>query len=206
MDNGGVGNSYYLNAPGMGDGEGMVNGPRYVSSNDPRTPYVTLGPGPFGGMMNFPANYAQSGPVTLTMASATEARLIQAEAELVADPAGGTWLTRLNQLRQTVGLADTTDPGAGLSEPAAMRARVDLLFRERAFWLYLTGHRQGDLRRLIRQYAALGYAPDLVYPSSASGATYPGGTGLYGEVLVAPVPASERELNPQYSGCINSGA
>jgi len=41
---------------------------------------------------------------------------------------------------------------AALTDPGTAEARVDLLFRERAFWFFLTGHRQGDLRRLIRQY------------------------------------------------------
>ena len=31
-----------------------------------------------------------------------------------------------------------------------------MLFRERAFWMYLTGHRLGDMRRLIRQYGRAG--------------------------------------------------
>jgi len=30
--------------------------------------------------------------------------------------------------------------------------QIDVMFRERAFWLYGTGTRLGDLRRLIRQY------------------------------------------------------
>ena len=29
---------------------------------------------------------------------------------------------------------------------------MDLLFSERAFWMFATGHRLGDMRRLIRQY------------------------------------------------------
>ena len=40
--------------------------------------------------------------------------------------------------------------------------RVDLLFRERAFNLFLTGHRVGDLRRLMYQY---GRAPETVLPT-----------------------------------------
>ena len=38
----------------------------------------------------------------------------------------------------------TLDPGDAVG-------RENLLFRERAFWLFLTGHRMGDLRRLISQ-------------------------------------------------------
>ena len=35
------------------------------------------------------------------------------------------------------------------------------MFRERAFWLYLSGHRLGDLRRMVRQY---GRSADAVFP------------------------------------------
>jgi hypothetical protein len=36
-----------------------------------------------------------------------------------------------------------------------------MIFRERAFWLYATGHRLGDMRRLIRDY---GRAATTVFP------------------------------------------
>jgi hypothetical protein len=90
------------------------------------------------------------------------------------------------------GLAPLTDPGTP-------EARVDLVFRERAFWLYLTGHRQGDLRRLIRQY---GRDPETVYPTGP----YSGGYGTYGSDVDAPVPVQERQTNPRYAGCISRGA
>jgi len=93
------------------------------------------------------------------------------------------------------GLAPLTDPGASLSGQAAIDARVDLLFRERAFWLFITGHRQGDLRRLIRQYGRL---PNSVYPTGSYG------NGLeYGSTVVLTVP---EQSNPLYEGCINHGA
>ena len=87
------------------------------------------------------------------MADWIEARLFQAEAALQSLPndtasQGTGWLGILNHLRETAispALTDTTDVGS-------LDARVNLLFRERAFWLFLTGHRQGDMRRLIRQY------------------------------------------------------
>ena len=68
----------------------------------------------------------------------------------------GGWLARLNALRATVpGLVPLTDPGT-------TAARQDLHFSERAFWLFATGHRLGDLRRLIRQYDR---DPESVFPS-----------------------------------------
>ena len=36
--------------------------------------------------------------------------------------------------------------------PATHDGVITLFFTERAYWLYLTGHRLGDLRRLVRDY------------------------------------------------------
>jgi tetratricopeptide (TPR) repeat protein len=86
-----------------------------------------------------------------------------------------------------------------LQDPGTADARVDLLFRERAFWLFLTGHRLGDMRRLIRQY---GRTPEALFPNGA----YRGGSGHYGTSVNAPIPAAERAANPLFTGCINRGA
>ncbi len=203
--------------PSVADREG-ANGLDYRSSGDPRTRTVRLGAGLFGGDMYYPDpnKFAQTGFVNFTLANGIEARLIEAEAALHAG--GADWLVKLNALR-TDGTFDTQphpdDPnqtdtlwhaGAGrvaglrpLDDPGSEELRVDLVFRERAFWLFLTGHRQGDLRRLVRQYFR---APDAVYPAGS----YPGAEGVYGSELVVPVPVSERELNPMYSGCIHRDA
>jgi len=75
---------------------------------------------------------------------------------------------------------------------------VDLLFRERAFWLFLTGHRQGDLRRLIRQY---GRSQSDVYPIGL----YLNTAFSFGSDVTMPIPGSEF-ANPLYTGCISRGA
>ena len=121
--------------------------------------------------------------VDVVLASGTEARLIQAEAQLEAG--NSAWLGTLNALRTAAGLGQLTDPGT----PAA---RVDLLFRERAFWLWLTGHRLGDLRRLVRQY---GRSAGSVFPSGA----YSQG-GLYGTDVSLPIPFEEMN-NPLAEEC-----
>lgn len=97
------------------------------------------------------------------------------------------------------GLHPLTDPGAAFTGQAAIDARIDLLFRERAFWLYLTGHRQGDLRRLVRSTATGGYGRNQrrVYPSGIYW------TGLpYGSTILLQVQKSER-LNPKFKGCLS---
>ena len=72
---------------------------------------------------------------------------------------------------------------------ATPAAQVDQLFKERAYWLFLTSHRLGDLRRLVRQY---GRAVNTVFPN---GSYFKGGT--YGNNVNVPVPFQEQN-NPEY--------
>jgi tetratricopeptide (TPR) repeat protein len=164
----------------------------YLSSGDPRTAAVASGMNQFGMPLYVPTKYTPTTPIVL--ADWVEARLIEAEAALQTGDVP-TWLGTLNHLRETAitpALPDTTDPGT----PSG---RVDLLFRERAFWLFLTGHREGDMRRLIRQY---GRTADSVYPHGS----YSGAVGSYGTAVTAPIPAQERAYNPKFTGCQSRGA
>jgi hypothetical protein len=171
------------------------NGLDYISSNDPRTDVITLsGKNMFGRPYTYPGQYSGSGTDPLTLASGIEARLIEAEAALQRNDIP-TWLDKLNHLRETAispALPDTTDPGTD-------EGRVDLTFRERAFWLFLTGHRLGDMRRLVREYNR---DEQQVFPVGA----YAGGTGQYGPDVAMPLPPEEQTLNPLYKGCIGRGA
>jgi hypothetical protein len=144
--------------------------------------------------------------IAFTMGDWIEARLIQAEAALHDGDVQG-WADILNNLRATAG--PTLTPAIGVIPPlpadsttnASADLRVDVLFHERAFWLFFTGHRNGDLRRLIRQY---GREQDQVYPAGA----YLNGistTGLYGTDVNAPIPATE-SINPLFHGCLNRDA
>ena len=142
----------------VADGEG-TNGIDFARSNDPRVP-VCVGADatcraigvttsrPFDTQLAV-TMYAQlkypTRDADATVADGVEARLIEAEAQLKAGNSANA-LATLNALRATVtGLAPLTDAGSTAD-------RVSQLFRERAFWLYGTGHRLGDLRRLVRQY------------------------------------------------------
>jgi len=178
----------------VGDREGQ-NGLDFVSANDPRVRTEQRGT-TFSGLPHFyPLKYpSTSSPVTL--ADGIEARLIEAEAALRANDVNG-WLAKLNQLRSGVALAPLVDPGSSAQ-------RVDLLFRERAFWLFLTGHRLGDLRRLIRQY---GRAENTVFPTGPYGITVQNVPPLvFGHDVNAPVPAAEQLNNPNFSACFNRDA
>lgn len=160
-----------------------------VAAGDPR---VELDPDPVVGNAGIDAYLqfkypSQGAPIPL--ATATEARLIEAEAALDMGDSGA-YLTILNDLRADEGLGPLADPGT----PAA---RVDQFFAERAYFLWLTGHRLSDLRRLIRQY---GRTQDQVFPTGMT----PYGLS-YGTSVSMPVPFDEVN-NPNYTGCTDTGA
>lgn len=132
------------------------------------------------------------------LATGVEARLIEAEAALNNDTDYSDMTAILNALRTDVhALMAEIQPGyvAGddlpaLAVPATEDEAVDQLFYERGFWLFLTGHRLGDLRRLVRDY---GRDQADVYPS---GAYHKGGD--HGPDVVFPVDFDE-DNNPNYS-------
>jgi hypothetical protein len=97
------------------------------------------------------------------------------------------------------GLGPLSDPGSGLSGAAADSARVALTLRERAFWLFLTGHRQGDVRRQLRQYPQWFPSQDQVYPTGVFTGL---GPAVYGTAVTAAIPGTEY-LNPLYHGCLD---
>lgn len=162
----------------MSDTEG-TNGLNYRSANDPRIPWKRLGNGFDQVTIVYQQLLQPTADADLPLADGVEARLIQAEALLNAGNA--TWLDTLNALRANVNTlqaaryADFTTVSATdsvtattlppLVDPGTAAARVNLIFRERAFWLYATGHRLGDMRRLIRNY---GRTAATVFPVGTS--------------------------------------
>lgn len=197
----------------VSDREG-VNGLPFRSSGDPRVGVVQIYMGRYGPVYQ-PARHNTKGTSPIVMASGIEARLVEAEAALAA---GGNWLTALNALRTNgtfttrpnatkPGVTDTLwNAGGGavaglapLADPGTPEARVDLLFRERAFWLHLTGHRLGDMRRLLRQY---GRDASTVFPTGP----YQAALGSYGPSVSLPTPLAETTLNPLYNGCVSQDA
>jgi hypothetical protein len=131
--------------------------------------------------------YGPSDPVPV--ANGIEARLIEAEELLQANNFSGM-RTILNDLRDIEGIDPL--PTAGSRDEA-----IDQLFSERALWLFATGHRLGDMRRLIWQY---GRDPETVFPT---GAYHKGGS--YGTDVNFPIPLEE-ENNPNSVGCIDRNA
>jgi hypothetical protein len=192
----------------MVDREGGV-GLDYISSNDPRLPKRTAGASVFDSA--FPTTLYRIGiwdrTTPVLNASGIEAELIRAEADLRAGNSA-SWLTRINALRTNTALYPAIPPGLGttyvrgpnltnLTDPGSAAGRESAHFRERAFWMFGTGHRLGDMRRLVRQY---GRAENTVYPV---GAYYKGGN--YGDALTMPVPYQEQN-NPKFKQCIDRKA
>ncbi|MEO7102487.1 MAG: hypothetical protein ABI311_03910 [Gemmatimonadaceae bacterium] len=129
----------------------------------------------------------------IVIADGVEARLIEAEAALQnSNPAGA--LTILNALRSNASLLALRGYPTGSLPPLTLQttpaAQRDQLFKERAYWLFLTSHRLGDMRRLIRDY---GLAPESVFPTGI----YVHNGGTYGTDVNSPVPQAEQN-NPNY--------
>ncbi len=128
----------------------------------------------------------QSAP--MVVASGVEAGLIRAEVALSTGQ--GNWLSVLDTLRSSA----ISPAMPVLNDPGTLSTRVDLLYRERAFWLYLTGRRLGDLRRLIRNYQR---DPQALFPTGP----YPLG-GLYKDAFAIPF---SQAVQGQYNSAIKSG-
>ena len=180
----------------VADGEGGVGLP-FFSAQDTRVPADTLDEDGDGiadtglDLITTQVNLFKypDGSASVSVADGIEARLIEAEAQLQGSDRSGM-TTTLNDLRDAFpDLALNS-----LATPGTQTAGEDLLFAERAFWLYATGHRLGDLRRLMRQY---GRAEDDVFPN---GAYHKGGS--YGSDVNLPLPIEE-ENNPNSVGCLD---
>lgn len=198
----------------VGDNDGG-NGLPFVSAKDPRLPTcsstvnaatckalgVTKSVG-FDSQTPLVAQLIWTAPESpVAIVTGIEARLIEAEAALQAGNTT-TWLATLNTLRGS----SVTSAGTGgvsglgpLADPGTQTGREDLMFRERAFWMFGTGHRLGDLRRLIRQYQR---SPEKVFPT---GTYNPGKGGNFGTDVNIPVPQSETN-NSNFTSCTDRNA
>ena len=205
----------------ISDREG-TNGLPFISNSDPRAP-VFRASDVFGAQYDF--GFDGSTPLYFTtkyrdygsptpLAIGAEARLIEAEAALRASDLL-LFLAKLNEARASAptypadpGLTSPAQPAPApltlADVPATTAGQVDLLFSERAFALFLTGHRAGDLCRLSYQY---GRDPESVWPTGAYQADNPDKQGTnYGSDVNLPIPQEESN-NPQFTGsCTNRSA
>src|SRR5690242_7985954 len=202
---------------GIADKEGGVGLP-WRTTLDPRTTFTRV-PATNRGFDGVTPQFDQLRYVdekaSITLATGLEARLINAEAALRRGDTVG-FLAGLNALRGAppayilAGVQGTTAPStvpqpiapmANLAAPTDSTAAIDLLFAERARWLWGTGHRLNDLRRLER---AIGVRGGFGRPDSA---VFPHGlyfkNGLtYGPDVNFPIPLDEQN-NPNFTQCLD---
>ncbi len=178
----------------VSNGAEGINGINWNAAQDPRVPITHVVQG------NLRSSKYATATSPIAIADGIEARLIEAEADL--KDSKPQWLATLNQLRARLVdgadarvLADTTDPGT-------VAGRVNLLFYERAFWLYATGHRHGDMRRLVRQYQR---DVNTVFPTGFYTPVRPNTVAEYGTTVVFPIQTNGI-TNPYYKGCIDKNA
>jgi starch-binding outer membrane protein, SusD/RagB family len=172
----------------------------FVSDPDPRVPWDTAaapandGTFPFFAQQKYPAPNSN-----FTVADIIEAQLIVAEGDIF----GGNYtagLTILNQLRASfaspvplpsffpTSLAPLPSLAGGTP-----KAQIQQLLTERAYWMYVTGHRLGDWRRVLR-------APYSGAPwNFVTADVYPVG-GSIQNTLEFPTPQLTNP-NPNYVAC-----
>lgn len=175
---------------GASRSEGTVN--KGLPYDNPRTPITTT---PVTGNGGFPTflqlKYSDVG-ADIPLPTVFEARYIQAEAALRANNIP-EFERLLNAARARQNLPAFTSAQIGTTQ----NARIDTLFRERAYAMWLTGHRFSDLRRLIRQY---GRSENEVFPTGTT--VY---NAAYGNSVSMPIPYNEIN-NPNFRGCLDTGA
>ncbi len=185
---------------GVSDKEGG-NGLAYLSqTGDARLPWVASTRAGFNTLFQAqPTQLKQIRAGNVTVADGIEARLIEAEARLQ----GGAQADRdavfqtLNTLRQNA--ITPAVPIITGTAPTTQAAAVDQLFAERGYWFWLTGHRLGDMRRLIRQY---GRGSETVFPTGTQAAPL---SSQYGTDVNFIVPSQEKN-NTNFTGCIDRKA
>jgi hypothetical protein len=209
---------------GVANREGGVGIPwRDTTILDPRTTFTrsgtTANPRSNVGFDNVTPQYDQLRYVdekaAITLATGLEARLINAEAALLRGDTAG-YLGVLNALRAAppayvlAGVQWTTAPTTPpnpiapmlpLTSPTSDTAAVNQLFNERARWLWATGHRLNDMRRLVRPTGVrggFGRSENSVFPN---GPYFKNGL-IYGTDTNYPIPLDEQN-NPGVQACLD---
>lgn len=180
-----------------GDVAGTVQDPRVVNRRRPTNNGLGFdGATPMWWQLKYPE---RASPVVI--ADGVEARLIEAEAAYRAGNYPGA-LAILNALRSDADVLAArgyADPLPALTPEITPATQEDQIFKERAYWLYLTSHRLGDLRRLTRPASAS--APEITGYGRSVDVTFPTGayhkSGTYGTDVNSPIPQAE-DNNPNF--------
>ncbi len=172
-----------------------INGQVWFDSVNAIDPRVKVTTEVKEGKLQFTQHVRQkkfTGDAKFPVAHNIHHKLIKAEYLLSKEDPG--WLDILNEMRRGINLVDTADPGD-------TESRVNLLFRERAYWLFLEGTRLSDMRRLVRQYRR---DPFKVFPTGRYD-LQPVHLGIefFGDAYVFIPDSDEFLYNHKYYGCIH---
>ncbi len=201
----------------LSNNEGPLNMGFANATQDPRVPSCSPGAAGFNAAACTAAGFTTTRPFdsgntavpnsryqlvwetdsrNVSLMNGLQARMYEAEAQ---NRLGNfsTALSGLNALRAAppayVLPGRTIAALPALVAPSTAVAQRDLIFREKAFWLFGTGHRFGDLRRMMRQY---GMTQAQVWPNGTWQINRVPG---YGSDVTFPIPAAEanNRLMPQ---------
>ncbi len=178
-------NSQSFSVANLKNGTGL---PFVTDSLDPRVPSTLSATASENGQTPFFIQQKYPTPtLSMVLGNYTEAQLIVAEGDIFAGNYAGA-MTIMNTLRAGIGL-----PPVGDSAAASPKDQMLELLKERAYWNYVTGHRLGDWRRMLR-------APYNAAPFSfVTGDVYPVGPGLQ-PTLEFPTPSTTNP-NPNFVAC-----
>jgi hypothetical protein len=175
--------------------EGINGLPYLANHNDPRLPWVASTRTGFNSLfINLP-NQTKYGKYDNTVIdNGIDAQLTILENTLQANTqtARQAVYDGLNKLRAS---GPPVVPPMTSGAPTTQDAAINLLYSERAYWEWLNGHREGDLRRLVRIYKR---DPETVFPTGAL--TLPL-VGTYGTGTNVQIPYTEKN-NPNFQGCL----
>ena len=189
-----------------GEGKNGLTFLGQTPAQDPRINWTTSTRVGFSSQFTAQPNQTKFGQyIDGAVATGAEAKLIELEAQLQANTqaARDAVFAALNTLRTggaaiggTTGTTLITVPALTGSAPTTNDAALDLLYKERAYWMWLTGHRLGDLRRLVRVYKR---DTEAVFPTGTLTSPL---EGTYGTSTTIVVPFAERN-NPNFKGCLD---
>jgi hypothetical protein len=179
--------------------EGTNGLPYLATTTDPRIKWAPSTRTGFNAIStNIPTELKFGRTDSGILADGIEGQLIALEARLQ----GNTQADRdfvfagLNTLRTSNSPAI---PAIAGTAPTVQSDAVDQLFQERAYWMWLTGHRLGDMRRLVRVY---GRDSEKVFPIGNQPTPL---NGTYGTGVNITIPKNEKN-NTNFTGCIDNKA
>jgi hypothetical protein len=179
-------NSQSFSVANLKNGTGL---PFVTDSTDPRVPSTESATPSENGQTPFFIQQKYPTPTSnMTLGDYTEAQLIVAEGDIFGGNYAGA-MTIMNTLRTNGGVTGAV----GDSAAASPKDQMLELLKERAYWMYVTAHRLGDWRRMLRPpYNAAPF-------SFVTGDVYPIGAGIQ-PTLEFPTPSTTNP-NPNFVAC-----